>query len=572
MKLLKFSVSNYRSITEAYDLELSDYTTIVGPNNEGKSNILAALALSLGIITSRSTRTSRSRFSGRGYYNRGNGRDMEYKWDRDFPISRQSSRKNCETIFQCEFGLSEGEFVEFHKQTGVNLNTSLIIIVSIGEDGIPKIDFKKKGPGKSSLAKKEKAVSDFIRANIGVQYIPAIRTTEISSGIIEGLLVSELSVLEHNSEYNEHLKAIQVLQKPILDQMSKIIQTRIKKFIPAIKKISIKNQDIRRILNSSSEILIDDGTETDISMKGDGIISLMALSLLQYKSEKDTTCKNLILLVEEPESHLHPGAIHNIKDVLFELSSNYQVMITTHSPILVNKLKVHQNILVSNGKASKANNLQQIRESLGIHSSDTLTHAALVLLVEGPDDKIIISKYLIDSSSIIKEAIASGILLVDTLGGGSNLSYKASFYSALLCNVIAFLDHDTCGINSKDKAIRQSIIDENDIFFAKLHGRKETELEDLLLIESYSSELAIEFPTLMFDKKELKGKDLKWSDKVKSLYINSGQVWSGTIESRIKYTIAKIVNEKGLVCFDQRFDGPLKGLMIKIESILSNMR
>jgi predicted ATP-dependent endonuclease of OLD family len=51
MKLIAFSVRNHRSIVEAYKLSLGSYTDLVGPNNEGKSNIVKAIALSLAVLT-----------------------------------------------------------------------------------------------------------------------------------------------------------------------------------------------------------------------------------------------------------------------------------------------------------------------------------------------------------------------------------------------------------------------------------------------------------------------------------------------------------------------------------------
>lgn len=43
MKLISFSITNYRSITTAHKIEISNLTVLVGKNNEGKSNILNAL-------------------------------------------------------------------------------------------------------------------------------------------------------------------------------------------------------------------------------------------------------------------------------------------------------------------------------------------------------------------------------------------------------------------------------------------------------------------------------------------------------------------------------------------------
>lgn len=36
MKLVEFSVSNYRSITSAHKIKLQNFTVLVGKNNEGK--------------------------------------------------------------------------------------------------------------------------------------------------------------------------------------------------------------------------------------------------------------------------------------------------------------------------------------------------------------------------------------------------------------------------------------------------------------------------------------------------------------------------------------------------------
>ena len=50
MRLVSFSVSNFRSITTAKKVPLSNYSILVGANNEGKSNILNALAIAMGVL------------------------------------------------------------------------------------------------------------------------------------------------------------------------------------------------------------------------------------------------------------------------------------------------------------------------------------------------------------------------------------------------------------------------------------------------------------------------------------------------------------------------------------------
>lgn len=50
MKLIKFSVTNYRSTTKAYKISLENFTVLVGKNNEGKSNLLMALNAVMSIL------------------------------------------------------------------------------------------------------------------------------------------------------------------------------------------------------------------------------------------------------------------------------------------------------------------------------------------------------------------------------------------------------------------------------------------------------------------------------------------------------------------------------------------
>ena len=50
MKLVEFSVTNFRSITKAHKIKLQDMTVLLGKNNEGKSNLLTALNVAMEAI------------------------------------------------------------------------------------------------------------------------------------------------------------------------------------------------------------------------------------------------------------------------------------------------------------------------------------------------------------------------------------------------------------------------------------------------------------------------------------------------------------------------------------------
>ena len=164
--------------------------------------------------------------------------------------------------------------------------------------------------------------------------------------------------------------------------------------VEALKDVSIrKNTDeyMPHYMRSNIEVVIDDGIATSIRNKGDGIKSLVTLAILKDKRNMQGAS---IIAIEEPESHLHSGAIHSLVDVIQNMSENNQVIITTHNPLFVQQNKISSNIIVNNGTARIAKSIAEIRSVLGVLPSDNLRNARYILVVEGEDDKISLQKLL----------------------------------------------------------------------------------------------------------------------------------------------------------------------------------
>jgi putative ATP-dependent endonuclease of OLD family len=134
VKLVGFSVQKYRSIVQAQKLPLADLTILIGPNNEGKSNLLRALVVGMrvlsrtGNIPLRRTRTKTVRL--------GRLRDFQetYDWEEDFPVSLRDQQPNGRTIFDFEFELDGPELLEFREEFKSNLNGLLPIRLFIDRD------------------------------------------------------------------------------------------------------------------------------------------------------------------------------------------------------------------------------------------------------------------------------------------------------------------------------------------------------------------------------------------------------------------------------------------------------
>lgn len=569
MKLIGFSAKNYRSISAAYKLPLTDYTVIVGPNNEGKSNILKGLGLALTLLTGQ----KHQRFRRPGlmsFSNRGIDR-FDYEWERDYPINLQTKEPDGRSEFTCEFELSDSELEEFKLKTKINLSTSLKAKISIGKEDI-KFDFLMKGKGKESLNKKRPEVSQFLYDKLMLQYIPAIRTSELAINIVENLLERELSSLEDNPEFKEVVKVITKLQQPIIKKIAKSLKESISGFIPDVKSISIKNREnVGRLISASCRVYIDDGIETDLQLKGDGVISLTAISLLQHFSKQGSLDKGLILLLEEPESHLHPKAIHSLKKVLYEISKTNQVIVTTHSPIIIERQQVKHNIIVQSGQAKPASNVNEIRQSLGITMSDNLSSAYLVLLVEGEEDVVLLKPWLEEKSAKIKTALSNASLIIDHLGGASNIGYKTTLYKNNLCNVIAYLDNDEAGRKGIKDAEAKGIIKTNEYVLSFVRGMQNSEIEDLLDINSYNQLIKDEYGVDL-NIPAFKSNDKQWSDRVKKLFELYGKIWTDKLETEIKYKVAKQASSLKLTSLNSHKTSSIESLVTSIENVLDKQK
>ena len=149
MRLTSFSVTNFRSITDAHKIPIGDSTVLLGRNNEGKSNVLRALSIAMKALTSH---------AGDEPYAYRDTRDTQaYSWRRDFPISLQGRTNGLDSIFRLEFELTAQETEEFRETIKSNLNGNLPIEVKFGRNNKADINVRKQGPGGSALSAKSES-------------------------------------------------------------------------------------------------------------------------------------------------------------------------------------------------------------------------------------------------------------------------------------------------------------------------------------------------------------------------------------------------------------------------------
>lgn len=559
MLLKQFSVTNYRSITSAHKIPIDETTVLIGKNNEGKSNILKSLQVAMSLLQEHANtngkRTPRTLLS----------ESKGYEWKRDFPIQFQDRKQNTQTIFKLEFSLDDNEVLEFRNEIGCNLNGYLPLQIKIGKENESEINVVKTGKGTKRLTSQSAKIAQFIASKIYFNYIPAIRTDDEALNLIGDMVSRELRSLEKETEYINALNTITNLQKPILNDIAKKVQKALTEFLPSIKNVDIAIPDsARRIaFRRDFSLIIDDGIPTDIEFKGDGVKSLAVLGLLKSHNSRSGAS---ILAIEEPESHLHPGAIHQVNEIIQSLAENYQVLLSTHNPLFVNRVSPKSNIIVDSGNATPAKNIASIRDLLGIKASDNLTNANYVLLVEGSEDVVALKGLLPVLSEKIGKSLKNNILVIEEISGAGNLSYKLSMLKNSLCVAHVLLDDDMAGRKAYEKAFSDDLAGISNTTFVKCQGMNESEFEDCINVDIYKDDILNEFGVDL-DYGRFKGAD-KWSKKIEVAFIHHGKPWSSSILMQIKYVVANAVAKKPKEALDDNKKNSIIAMVASIERMI----
>ncbi|NVD35840.1 ATP-dependent nuclease [Marinobacter lutaoensis] len=561
MRLTSFSVTNFRSITSAHKVAVSDSTVLIGKNNEGKSNLLRALQVAMELLQTHA-------FSDRAGIRRPYRPQQDsYHWSRDFPIQLQGRKSSKQTIFKIEFLLNPEEVEEFKAKIGSSLNGSLPLEIKIGKENEAQINLRKPGKNTKALSAKIGRIADFVARRIYFNYIPAVRTDREAIEVVSRMLSQELRVLERDESYQSALKVIQDLQQPILDDLANRIREPLAEFLPSIEGVQIEIPETSRRIGVRRDfnVIINDGTPTNIEYKGDGVKSLAALGLLKNKSRHPGAS---IVAIEEPESHLHPGAIHQLNEIIKSLAETNQVILTTHNPLFVDRENIKTNIIVNDGKATPAKNVSAIRDILGIKASDNLTNANYALVVEGEEDVKALKAILPYLSEKLGKSLKSNSLVIEPIGGAGNLSYKLSLLKNSLCVTHALLDNDDAGRKAFQKASEDSLLDLPSCTMITCRGMTDSEFEDCLDVKCYEESILNEFGVSL--KSASFKSNRKWSDRLKETFMDQGKPWNEGILRRAKNTVASEVSKKPQSSLNEHKRNSVDALVVALEKMIKS--
>jgi putative ATP-dependent endonuclease of the OLD family len=352
MQLKKFAVLNYKVFNTRFKIDFSsqDIVILTGRNNTGKSTFLEAI--------------------------------------NQFYLPTTSKGKIPK---ECYSGQDENKTIELEAEFTLNSRTdeTITIVKKYSNDNgkyfdIEGNEIKRSHPLKESLEE--------ILSNSPYYITPYMTTEEIDKQVQEiysQIITSELNNLETvetvdneilslKTEYLELKSSIPNLLKKLKGQTDSSLSTVSESVSKSLQKLfsndslSLNVQggessgfSISDIVKStSSSVSIDNTHNRDmpLSTQGTGIQRMSLIYIIQNMIEKGlmgASSTQKMLLIDEPEAFLHPEAVRSLSKSLYTIGNRMPLIISTHSPVLIDLSENHTTIQVLRIGKSEAIELYQ---------------------------------------------------------------------------------------------------------------------------------------------------------------------------------------------------------------------
>ncbi len=242
------------------------------------------------------------------------------------------------------------------------------------------------------------------------------------------------------------------LRSKLEDELNKYVKEVWKHNIDVVVDITETGQFTLSIKDTGEENKHD---RLPIDGRSEGARHFLSLILSLSIESKHSQRKNQLILIDEPEAHLHPSGIRDLSKELLRIGINNYLFVSTHSPFLVDKKKKERHIIIKKNGSALTEKIhidahtdiiddEVLREAFGLEVYRDLLNPHSIL-VEGASDKVLIQKTL-----ALKGTNQVGI----TNGHGSNVDTLASKLNDVDISVLVVVDDDTSGKAYKTKIIR----------------------------------------------------------------------------------------------------------------------
>lgn len=374
MKIKKVSIKKFRGIEELKDFDLNDLTIFIGDNGTSKTTILEAInfALSPSFLSGRIKHTD--------FYN---GEDdpieimltFDDKFIAQLPDGYQSIPVECDRIF-----------LKIKKRDRQSNSKAFCDIVVVEHYVVPVIPRIATGKGweiaRKSTGSKFKFDERQLTFPVKTEKLP--RTFYYGKNrdkqIQKGFNSSISSVFDDfNWRFMKQIRKTsntffddkEKLEKFILDSVDdKAIERTFDELNIKLRRLNIDDVSLSFFEGNipfDSAFLNQKKSNVEIPVSNLGSGIEMIISLLFLETLASLSKEKIIIIIDEPELHLHPKLQLTLINYLKSISSNTQIIINSHSPYIFKNCLSNPNIeLIVTNKASNVVSLSNSSSGAGL--------------------------------------------------------------------------------------------------------------------------------------------------------------------------------------------------------------
>jgi putative ATP-dependent endonuclease of OLD family len=399
MHLAKIEVVNFRSLKNVtVDLQ-PGLNVVVGRNNSGKTNLLGAIRHAIGPAGTR-------------------GEAAWISEDDFFRASAKVKRTQTISVTLTFEGLSESQRAHFYEIIDFNLvdlskSKAVLHFEASWPEGNrhPSIDRWGGGPSADRAQ-----LPSGILESLPITFLPALRDAEaaLAPGIKSRLALLIKEIIEGKGE-DAKARIMGIFEKankdleadPLIEPVTGSLKQRTQFMAGsdyAPSAIRAAPAELDRILRTL-RVQMEDMPIEDLSANGLGYNNLLYIAVILEHLRSPVGDECPLLLVEEPEAHLHPQLATLLADYLArEVPGDKapQTIVTTHSPTIAAHIPPSRMHVLFTGSATKEARCNAIskagmdpKEEMALQRMMDVTRAALyfakgVILVEGISEALLL--------------------------------------------------------------------------------------------------------------------------------------------------------------------------------------
>lgn len=245
-------------------------------------------------------------------------------------------------------------------------------------------------------------------------------------------LAKELDPNDENSEFSDLLKGLNSVVSDVF---------------PDINFIAEANLSDAEVIKPIFDVQMGSNIKTSVEYQGAGVVRSAIFAMLRYRTIRENQKKKsseyirpLLIAFEEPEMYLHPQAAKQMRDTIYDLSvsSNNQIICTTHSPYMIdlgkktnqvlNSFYLRNQYIESKDDQVKIENVQSnpfnVSKAYSKLIDEEKSHVKMLLKI---DDSI--SKIFFTKNVLIVEGDTEEVVIRETMSRMPEDMYKEFSYN-----------------------------------------------------------------------------------------------------------------------------------------------